>query len=102
MVGSVADPHHIDADQDPACHFDPDPSFYFDADQDPSFQIKALNLERLISIYILACHLQLYAVRIRIQLIALRRIRILILPFNLMLIRADPDPQRCTGGRLGW
>ncbi len=41
------DPHHFDADPDPACHFDSDldPTFYFDADPDPdmepSFQIKA-------------------------------------------------------------
>ncbi len=43
VVGSVADPHNIDADLDPdsACHFDPDPSFHFDADPDPGFQIKA-------------------------------------------------------------
>ncbi len=45
-VGSVADPHHVDADPDPVCPFDadPDPTFHFDAvpdpDQDPSFQIK--------------------------------------------------------------
>jgi hypothetical protein len=34
--GSVADPHHIDAnaDPDPSCHF------YADPDPDPSFQIK--------------------------------------------------------------
>ncbi len=45
--GSVADPHHFDADPDPACHFgadpDPDPVCYFDVvsdpDLDPSFQI---------------------------------------------------------------
>ncbi len=59
---SVADPHHLDADSDPACHFDadadptfhfhadPDPTFYFnaDADQDPSFQIKAQNFEKML------------------------------------------------------
>jgi hypothetical protein len=40
---SVADPHHLDADPDPACHFDPDSTgtFHFDVDRDPSFQIKA-------------------------------------------------------------
>jgi hypothetical protein len=46
---SVADPHHLDADPDPAFHFDrdqdhtfhsyanqdPDPTFQFDADPDP-------------------------------------------------------------------
>ncbi len=44
----VADPHHIDADPDPAFHFDadPDPAFHFNADPDPSFQIKAQNLEK--------------------------------------------------------
>jgi hypothetical protein len=34
-LNSVADPHHLDADPDPACHFDADPdpdtTFYFDA-----------------------------------------------------------------------
>jgi hypothetical protein len=44
-VGSVTDPHHVDADPDPdlACNFgvDPDPTFHFDEDPDPSFQIKA-------------------------------------------------------------
>jgi hypothetical protein len=42
---SVEDPHHVDADPDPACHYDtdPDPTFHFDADPDPapSFQINA-------------------------------------------------------------
>jgi hypothetical protein len=47
----VVNPHHFDADPDPACHFDgdayPDPhhTFHFDAvpgpDPNPSFQIKA-------------------------------------------------------------
>ncbi len=36
---SVTDPHHIDADPDPACNFDADPdqnpACYFDADPDP-------------------------------------------------------------------
>ncbi len=46
----VADPHHVDADPDPACRFDadpdPDPACHFDAnpDPDPCFQIKAQNL----------------------------------------------------------
>jgi hypothetical protein len=40
---SVAVPHYLDEDPDPACHFDadPDPTFHFDADPypdpDPSF-----------------------------------------------------------------
>jgi hypothetical protein len=48
---SVADRHNIDVDPDPACHFDayPDPTFNFDEFPypDPSFQIKAYNLEML-------------------------------------------------------
>jgi hypothetical protein len=37
VVASVADPHHVDPDADPACHFDadPDPVGHFDADPDP-------------------------------------------------------------------
>jgi hypothetical protein len=49
-VTSVADPHHVDAD--PACHFDADPdpacNFHADPDPDPSFQIKAQNLEKVL------------------------------------------------------
>jgi hypothetical protein len=30
VEGSVADPHHVDADPDPACHVDPDPDPTFD------------------------------------------------------------------------
>jgi hypothetical protein len=56
LTSSVVDPHHDDADPDPACHFDtdaypdPDPTFYFDAvpDPDPSFQIKVQNLEKVL------------------------------------------------------
>jgi hypothetical protein len=58
----VANPHHIDADPDPACHFDadpgpafhvdadPDPIFHFDADpdSDPSFQVKGQNLAKML------------------------------------------------------
>jgi hypothetical protein len=56
--GGVSDPHHLhaDPDPDPACHFDADPdldpTFNFDVDQDqdpdsdPSFQIKAENLDQ--------------------------------------------------------
>jgi hypothetical protein len=50
IKASVTDPPHLDADPDPACHFDadPDPTFDFDPDSDldPSFQIKAQNLEK--------------------------------------------------------
>jgi hypothetical protein len=35
---SVAEPHHIDADPDPACHLNADP----DLDPDPSFQISSV------------------------------------------------------------
>jgi hypothetical protein len=51
ILSSVADPHHLDpdADQDNA---DPDPIFLFDADpdpdRDPSFQIKAQNLGKVL------------------------------------------------------
>jgi hypothetical protein len=57
----VADPHHVDADLDPACHFDadpdfachfdadPNPNFYCDADPDPSFQRKAQNLKKCLN-----------------------------------------------------
>jgi hypothetical protein len=45
LQSSGADPHHLDADPDPACNFgaDPDPIFHFDADPDSSFQIKVQN-----------------------------------------------------------
>ncbi len=42
---SVADPHHFDADPDPACHFDadadpdPDPACQFYANPDPGFSL---------------------------------------------------------------
>jgi hypothetical protein len=35
-LGSVADPHHLDADPDPASHFDADP------DTDPTFHFDAV------------------------------------------------------------
>jgi hypothetical protein len=43
MSTSVADPHHIDANPDPACHFDadPDPACHFDADPDPACHFDA-------------------------------------------------------------
>jgi hypothetical protein len=52
-ISIVGDPLYLDADPDPACHFDADaepdadPTFDFDADPDPSFQIKAQNLEKV-------------------------------------------------------
>jgi len=52
FICSVADPYHLDADADPACHFDADPyyTFHFEVDPDPvpCFQIKALNLEKVL------------------------------------------------------
>jgi hypothetical protein len=39
LNSGVADPHNFDADPDPTCHFGADP------DPDPSFQLKAQNLE---------------------------------------------------------
>jgi hypothetical protein len=65
---SVADPNHVDADPDPAYHFDadvePNPAFNFgvdpepdhifhftadaDPDPDPRFQIKTQNLEKVL------------------------------------------------------
>ncbi len=38
-MSSVADPHHFDADPDPAFDFDvyPDPTFHSDANPDPTF-----------------------------------------------------------------
>jgi hypothetical protein len=64
-TGSVADLHHLDADPDPACHFDadpdPDPACQLKADPftlmrmririrnpDPSFQIKAQTPEKVL------------------------------------------------------
>jgi hypothetical protein len=50
-TSSVADPHHVDADPDPACPVDADPDsrFHFNANPDPdhSFQRKAQNLEKV-------------------------------------------------------
>jgi hypothetical protein len=55
IVGSVTDPgpyFYFDMDPDPACHFDADldPAVFFDAvpDPDPSFQINAQNLEKVL------------------------------------------------------
>jgi hypothetical protein len=80
ISSSVADPHNLDADPDPAFHFDadPDPAFPYDADPDPachvgadpdpifhidadpdpdpSFQIKAQNLEKFLDRHIPVLH----------------------------------------------
>ncbi len=85
--GSVADPH-----PDPACHFDADPG------PDPSFKLKALNLEKVLKyahipyVFLLVI-CKLMRIRIRIQRITLMLMRIQILPFNVMRIHEDPDPQ---------
>ncbi len=80
---SVADPPHFDADPDPACHLDPD----------PSFPLKwCSNMLIFHTFWLFICKLM----RIRIQLITLMRMQIQILlitlkriwiqPFNLMRI----------------
>jgi hypothetical protein len=59
LRGIVADPHHLEADPDPACHFDADadldPALYVDVDPDPTFhfdtdrfEIKAQNLDKVL------------------------------------------------------
>ncbi len=106
-MSSVADPHQFDADSDrdptfqfdavqvpdpdPSCPFDadPDPTFPFDPspDPDPIFQIKAQNLEKVLK----KAHFPHFC----LVICKLMRIRVRILPFNLMRIHADPDPQHC-------
>jgi hypothetical protein len=52
LRGSVADPHHFEADPDPDSHFDADldldPTFDFDtdldADPDPNFEVRRKTL----------------------------------------------------------
>ncbi len=50
----------LNADPDPACHFDadPDPTFHFDADpdMDPSFAVKVQNLENNAQIGLYSIH----------------------------------------------
>jgi hypothetical protein len=45
LATSVVDPHHPEADPDPACHFDadpdPDPAYCFDADPDAAYHFNA-------------------------------------------------------------
>ncbi len=52
LLNSVADPNHVDADPDIACHLvaDQHSTFYFysDPDLDPSLQIEAQNLEEVL------------------------------------------------------
>jgi hypothetical protein len=107
-----ADPDLIlfdaDLDTDFLFYADPDPTFHPDADPDsdldPSFQIKAQTLGKVLKNgripYILLVICKWMQIRIRIQPIALMRIRILIL-FNAdpdavpgsQIINPDPDPQ---------
>ncbi len=50
MIGtSGADPHHFDADPDPACHFDadPDPACHLDADPDPACPLMRIRIQIL-------------------------------------------------------
>jgi hypothetical protein len=41
----VADPHHFNADPDPAFNYnaDPDPAFHFSADPDPAFTLMRIR-----------------------------------------------------------
>jgi len=73
--------HYIDADPDLACHFyaDPDPASHFDSDPDTSLQIKVQTLKMFSNMLI--CH------TFWLVIYKLLRIRIRILPFNLMRIR---------------
>ncbi len=43
---SVADPHHLDLDPDPAFHFDadPDPTFHSDADPNPDPTVRLMRI----------------------------------------------------------
>jgi hypothetical protein len=47
----VLDPHHFNADPDPAFHFneDPDPNFHFDADPDLAPHHSGSNLRPLVN-----------------------------------------------------
>jgi hypothetical protein len=89
-TNSVADPHHVDADPNPACHFDADidpyPTFHCDAvpdpDPNPSFQKCTIRLI-FHKFWLVICKLM----RIRIQLITLMRMRIRIQRITSMRIR---------------
>ncbi len=105
---SVADPHHFNADPDPACHFDadadPDPACHFDAAPDPNFYLslwwgsgsgsllpnkgsKPWKSDKRGSYSI---HFGASSVNWCRSGSGLSLMRILL--FNLMLIHADPDP----------
>jgi hypothetical protein len=78
-----ADPHHFDADPDPACPFDadPDPACHFEADPDPDpnfHRRKTLKSAQIgsYSIYFWLVICKLMRILIQIQLIILTGIRI--------------------------
>jgi hypothetical protein len=87
-------------DPDPACHFDAEPVLPLIL-----MRIPIQNLEKVLKQahipLILACRLKLMRIRIRIQHITVMQIQtqlitlmwIRILPFNLMRVHANPDPQ---------
>jgi hypothetical protein len=53
VANSVADPHHLDADPDPACNFDadpdPKPDCHFDADPRPDLHFTLMRIRILAS-----------------------------------------------------
>jgi hypothetical protein len=46
-IGSVVDPHHLDADPDSTYHLDADPDsdFSFDVDPDPTFARMGIRIQ---------------------------------------------------------
>jgi hypothetical protein len=50
LSSSIADPHHFDADPDPACHFDADPGAHHKMMRIriPVSKTKAQNLEKVL------------------------------------------------------
>ncbi len=83
MFSSVADPHNVDADPDPAFHFDADP------DQDPTLQFD--DPDPITHIFPDMDHPMLQNDPLRLPPFTLMRIQ---LP-KIMQIHADPDPQHC-------
>jgi hypothetical protein len=83
LLSTVADPHHLDGDPDPACHFDADLTFHSDTEPDPdlSFHIKAQTHEKVLK----GAHFSYILMRIRIQQLILMRMRIHLI--KLMRIR---------------
>jgi hypothetical protein len=99
---SVADPHHDDADRDPACHFDADPdlAYHFDAHPGPtfyivadpvldphsSFQIQAQNFEKVL-IYVCS-----YSIHFGLS----SALQIDADPDPTFQFNLDPDPNHCS------